>query len=121
MSNEFANLISKATEEANKAGDKWIAEHTKPVWNVVNEYSGEVVGQLLDVCGFGYVRITDKRTSFAKYLKKVQRNGYIGYVDIFHKHRCRQELGLNTATATAIYKVLSEAGIKGIEIYSRID
>lgn len=115
---DFDAIMNEAREAANAAGDKWIAEHTKPAYAVMQ--GNQVVDTLLDVCGFGFVQVTDKRTSFAKYLKKVQ-NGYNETIQLNHKHRGRQEWSLNEVTAYAIAGVLRSHGIKGISVYSRID
>ena len=115
----FSKILKEATESANKAGDKWIEEHTKPVWSVVDNF-GKNVGTLLDVCGFGFVQIKDKRTSFSKYIKDIQ-NGYDNSIQLNHKYRGRQEWSLNEATAYAIYNTLKSHGIKGLSVYSRID
>jgi hypothetical protein len=120
----FGHLIYQATKAANDAGDVWIDSHTKPVWNVIDDFTGERVGQLLDVCGFAYVQVKDKRTAFAKWLKTVQTSwdgGYNSVVRINSKYDRRQELGLKEVCAEAAYKVLTDAGIKGLEVYSRID
>lgn len=115
---DFDAILKEATEAANAAGDKWVAEHTEPAYAVMN--GNQCVGKLLDVCGFGFVQINDKRTAFAKYIKDIQ-NGYTTSVSLRHKYKGRQEWGLNEATAYAILRVLQSHGIKGVSVYSRID
>jgi hypothetical protein len=117
---EFANILQEAKEAANVAGDAWFKAHTKPIWSVVDDFTGKEVGQLLDVCGFGFVQINDRRTSFAKYIKKAQ-DGYDSTLQINHKYSGRQEWSLNEATAYAILGVLNKHGITGVSVYSRID
>lgn len=125
MSDLFDKIMKEATQAANEAGDKWVAEHTKPTIAIYNadlfgNPVGKCVGQLLDVCGFAHVSIKDKRTSFAKYIKKIQ-DGYDGFVSVHHKYRGRQEWGLNEECARAALKVFNSYGIKGLNLYSRID
>lgn len=127
---KFEKIIVDATKAAKEAGDKWIAEHTKPVFAVYNadlitgKAYGKCLGTMLDCCGFASILVKDKRTAFAKWLKTVQPSwdgGYNGAVRINDKHSGRQEWSLNEARMYAAYKVLTDAGIKGIEVYSRID
>lgn len=115
---DFVKVLDACVVAANEAGDKWVAEHTQPAFAVME--GNRCVGKLLDVCGFGFVQINDKRTAFAKFIKKFQ-NGYDNAVSINHKYRSRQEWGLNETTAYAIQKVLIDNGIKGTSVYSRID
>lgn len=124
--NMFDELIVKATEAAVEAGDKWVEEHTKPMFAVykadvlTGKQYGSCLGTMLDVCGMAHIRITDKRTAFSKYIKKIQ-DGYNGAIFLKHKHSGRQEWGLNEACAYAAAKVFMDAGIKGIYVYSNID
>lgn len=118
MSNDYSNILLEATKAANEAGDAWVAAHTRPAFAVMD--GNRCVGQLLDVCGFGYVQVDDKRTGFAKWLKKVQ-DGYNSVVRLNTKYRMRQELGLNEATAYAACAVFQKYGVKGVSVYSRID
>jgi hypothetical protein len=127
---QFDALIKMATNAANDAGDKWLETHKTPVWAVYNTNGlsdkpvGKCLGTMLDVCGFSHISVKDKRTAFAKYLKKIQISwngeGYNGYITLHTVHR-RQELGLNTAMSYAAIQIFEKAGIKGLEVYSRID
>jgi hypothetical protein len=124
--NGFDDVIAQATKAAEEAGQKWVDEHTKPVFAVYNadvltgKQYGPCLGTMLDVCGMVHIRITDKRTAFSKYIKKIQ-NGYNGAIFLKHKYSGRQEWGLNEACAYAAAKVFTLAGIKGIYVYSNID
>ena len=117
----FKAILAEAAVAANAAGDAWMAEATKrgPAFNVINN-NGRVVGQLLDVCGIVYLRCTDKRTTFGKWVAK--QNGRGGaYVTIPHKYRMRQEMGLLEACEGAALKVLNDNGIQKVMLYSNID
>ena len=122
----FTKLIAQATEAANRAGDEWMAQAT-PKFRVVEradplDDNSPVVrdfGTMLDVCGIVFLKCTDKRTAFAKWLKTVHKDA--DFVRIPHKYTRRQEWGLGEACEGAALKVLTDAGIKGIEFYSRID
>jgi hypothetical protein len=76
---------------------------------------------MLDVCGIVYIQVRDKRTSFAKYLKEIQRNGWNNTVEVHHKYFGRQEWGLGEACYGAALKFLQNAGIKGLSLWSNID
>jgi hypothetical protein len=113
-------LLALATEAGNKAGDLWLSKATTK-FIVRDGFTGKSCGTLLDLCGNAWVRITDKRTKFAKEAKKL---GYAptssGSIFFPYKHR-RQEMGLNEAMTEASFKVLKENGVNGITVYSYID
>lgn len=119
----FEELLLKATEAAVKAGEAWVEAHKTPQWVVVDELTGMPVGTMLDVCGFGSIELKDRRTKFAKWLarKEGRRVSQIYGVYLRHKFSGRQEWSLNEDTARAGLKVLTDAGIKGLRFYSRID
>lgn len=125
MKTNFEVIMREAVIAANEAGDKWVAEHTRPAFAVYNtnvltgKPVGECLGTMLDVCGFGFVEITDRRTAFAKFIKKTY--GSNRSVPIRHKYSGRQEWSLNESTAYAVLGVLNKHGIKGCSVYSRID
>jgi hypothetical protein len=115
---KYRLIVDEAVKAANEAGDKWIAEHTKPAFAVMD--GNKQVGTMLDVCGFAYVDITDKRPKFVKWL--IQYQDYAGCVHLNHKYRSRQEMGLNEATAEAMLEVFRKHGVeKGFRFFSRID
>jgi hypothetical protein len=127
----FEAVIRAAVKAADKAGDEWMEAATKrgPAFRVVQranplDDSSPIVkdfGGMLDVCGIVYVQITDKRTAFAKWMKSQNPHGHNHSVRVPHKYRMRQEMGLMEACETAALGVLRDAGIKGVELYSRID
>lgn len=123
---DFAAIMKEATQAASDAADKWVSEHTKPIYEVRNadvitgKPYGPVLGQMLDLCGIAFVKIDDKRTSFSKYVAKIQ-NGYNNAVHFGGNHSRRQEWGLNEARAYAALGVLTKHGIKGVSVWSRID
>jgi len=118
--------MEEANMAAEAAGDKWVVEHTEPVYAVYNadvitgKAYGKSLGTMLDVCGIAYVQITDKRTGFAKYIKKIQ-NGYNNAVHLNSKYSGRQEWGLREACSYAALNVLDSHGIKGVSVWSHID
>lgn len=114
----FGELLEAATKAANEAGDLWMKEHTKPAFAVMA--GNTVVGTMLDVCGFVYLEIKDKRSAFYKWGKEKQGWAH-SHIGLNHKYSSRQEMGLKEACCYAAYKVLSDAGIKNLRVFSRID
>ena len=114
----YEAIIKEATAAANRAGAEWMA-NAKPKFNVID--NGRVVGTMLDVCGIVYLKITEKRTAFAKWVKKTSPHGYNTFVTIPHSYRMRQEMGLGEACEGAALKVLEANGINGVRLYSNID
>lgn len=121
----FQILLDKAVHEANLAGDKWVAEHTKPT---VVFYAADLAGNpinnerdyALDVCGGAYIELSDKRTKFAKFIKSLESR-HAWSVSINHKYRGRQEMGLNEACIKAAFDTLKAFGVTGIRFKSYID
>lgn len=116
----FQTIMKDAENAANLAGDAWMAT-AKPAWVVVDS-QGKNLGYapMLDVCGIVYIRVVDKRTSFAKWLA-TRQDGYNNIVLMNHKYKHRQEKSLGEACCRAAIEVMTANGIKGISLYSRID
>lgn len=117
----YLSIVDEATTAANQAGDEWMAaaQARGPTIAVVGR--GEIVGTLLDVCGIVYIRITDRRTAFARWLKKQNPDHRLYSFHIRHKYEMRQEMGLGEACYGAALKVLRSHGIEGVELYARAD
>jgi hypothetical protein len=125
----FAKIVKLATKAANEAGDSWCASHTQPVHVIIEEIGpnrGKPVATMLDLCGFSWIVMTDKRTAFAKWVKNVfykdaplMQNS--NFLHLPHKYRDRQEIGLREACSLAAIDVLVQHGIKHIRHESRID
>jgi hypothetical protein len=115
----FSSIIKEATKAANEAGDQWMAEHSRPAYEVLDK-RGRVIGQMLDVCGFAWIIIKDRRTSFAKWAEKTGIASH-DFLHIAHKYKMRQELGLAEACGKAALQVLVNHEIKGLYFESRID
>ncbi len=120
-------MMSEAVKAANVAGDQWLST-AKPKFNVVQranplDDNSPIIkdyGPMLDVCGHVFIHITDHRTGFSKWITKRQK-GYNTSVMVPHKYKMRQEMGLLEACEGAALKVFTNYGIKGIQIYARID
>jgi len=113
----YLAIMNRAREAANTAGDAWMKAHTQPAYIVTD--NGRPVGAMLDLCGFAYVKLTDKRNGFAKWCKA---NGFGDhFIHFNHKYECRQEWGLKEACVDAALKVLREEGITKVTMYSRVD
>lgn len=111
---DFDALVQRAVEAANEAGDQWMA-CAQPAYAVMD--GNRMVGTMLDVCAIVYIRVTDKRTRFAKWLAKKDNQRNI----LKHKYSFRQEMGLLEASYGAMLKVLEDGGVTGLSLYSRID
>ncbi len=111
----FEQAILEATEAANLAGDQWFLDKGFIPGEI--KYCG-----MLDLCGGAYINLRDRRTTFAKWLKKKSQNNQVWSVGIDHKYRGRQEMGLNETTIRAAIEVLqNKFGITGIAMKSYID
>ena len=112
-------MLTEATEAANAAGTKWLAE-AKPKYAV---FSTDLFGRrtspdtdyLLDLCGGAYLTFRDKRSSAYKAFKKAGeiRSEYSATIDIDHKFRGRQEHGLAVVCMQAAKEVLERHGLSG--------
>lgn len=116
-------ILNDARKAANTAGDKWMAEHTKPAFVVVDDFTGQRRGTLLDLCGNAHVVPSDKRSAFYKALKKFELidDRYSSTVPILHDYRYRQEYGLQLACARAAINRLNEHNIYAVKIWDYID
>lgn len=114
-------LLEMCVEAADKAGDKWCAEHTQPMYVVKDHFTQNVVGTMLDVCGFSYIYTKLRKNS--KIFKELERLGVTGCsknIRIRHKYYMRQELGLLDACNYAAVAVLKKYGID-CYVESRVD
>lgn len=121
-------LVAVATKAANEAGDRWMAA-AKPKYVV---YQSDLTGRklpgateeyMLDVCGNAHVQFKDKRFAIYKNFVKagcVRKTGN-AVIEIQHKYRYRQEMGLQVACAEAAKAKLEELGVTGLRIWSYID
>lgn len=111
-------VLSKATEAANAAGDEWM-KNAAPKYVVTDGSS--ISGIMLDVCGNAHVRFYDKRK---KWFREFDKAGFVSTVDVLsipHKFRYRQEYGLQMACAEAAANSLRDQGVDGIRIWSYVD
>lgn len=126
LDKDFENAIAKATEAGNQAGEKWLNERIAGKYTLVGnrlvDKNGVVVNPMLDVCGGAYVELKDKRTKFAKWLKRISNQPQIWSVPVNHKFGGWQDMGLKEAIIGAAYDVLTkEFGIEGLRFKSYID
>jgi len=85
------DLILRATQAANTAGDEWM-KNAKVRFAVMD--GEQVVGQLLDVCGNAHVRFTDKRT---KEYKAFKNAGHTSITDVLYTFLTNTNTVKNTA------------------------
>lgn len=123
---DFQEMIDKATEAGNIAGTQWLEERIagkyKLEGNHLVDMNGNRVNPILDSCGGAYIELKDRRTVFAKWLKKKENGNRVWSVDINHKFRGWQDMGLREAVIYAAYKVLTkDFGLTGLSYRSYID
>lgn len=119
--NDFTNQFQRAIAAAQKAGDEWLAKHQKPAYVVRDGFTKQVVGTMLDVCGYGYVT-TKRSTSFGKWcIANGKMHGR--WIDFgrYTTHSGNQAMGLNTAMANAALKSLEADGVVGLGYYEWVD
>ena len=127
----YEEILQQMTIEGNKAGDTWMASHTEPAY-IVHESNifgqrGKAVGTMLDVCGFAFLEITDKRKSFPRYYisrcdYEAKNKTHTSSIRVIHKYQGRQEMGLSEAIVTAAYNILKKYSVAdGIIFKSYID
>lgn len=120
----FADVFEKANKAADEAGAAQYAKLVAagPKWVVTDELQGgKPIDTMLDLCGFGWVILKDKRHPFHKWLKKNQGSRYSGYaVPIYSEWKRRQEVSINEAMAEAAAKVYNENDIP-CYVESRLD
>lgn len=116
-------ILEKARVAADEAGDKWLAENTKPRFAVYNadllgRPTSGVIGTMLDNCGGAYIACRDKRSRFFRYMTEREKAAQAGihdtrffrlyFISVNHKNRMRQEHGLHKAAAAAYLEVLKQ-------------
>lgn len=120
----YEEVLAEMNEAADKASKEWLVRAI-PSWNVVDGYTGEVVGTMLDVCGGAYLKITDGRKSFCKYVKArtaKQGSNYCASIPVVYQLRCRQEQGLAESAITAAFQVLKKFSLAdGVSFHSYTD
>jgi hypothetical protein len=117
-------LFTEATEAANKAGAEWMNQHTNPAFVIVDEFTGQPQGTMLDICGNAHVVSSDKRSGFFRALKKfkfVDERNYCRTLPIVHNYSYRQEYSLQLACARAALKVLQDNGVTSVKIWDYVD
>ena len=127
MDTVFKEALIKATEAGNAAGEEWLNERLAGTrfyyinGQIVNN-RGERENPVLDSCGGAYIELKDKRTKFAKYLKRESHQQQLWSVPIAHKFGGWQDMGLKEAVMYAAYKVLTKQyGLTGLSYVSYID
>lgn len=111
-------LMQKATEAANTAGDEWM-QNARVQFVVADGNS--VVGSLLDVCGNSHIKFADRRT---KAYKAFKQEGFVhttGTIHVPHKYVHRQEYGLHQACTAAAMQVLLGHGVEKLKLWSYVD
>jgi hypothetical protein len=116
----YSQIMKEATKAANDAGKAWLAS-AEPMY-IVTSPSGTDLGYppMLDVCGFVWIEVTDRRSSFARWLAK-QQQGDSSRAIVPHHYRGRQEMGLKEACERAALDVFTSHFIGNLRIFSRID
>lgn len=139
---EFDQILAEAEKAASAAAKEWLDAAIKrgPAFTVhqgslFGGAPGPTVGALLDLCGGGYIKITDGRKKFARYLLDMKKHEYeqrtgrkpsarcIGkYWSVHHELSMRQEMGLAEAALRAFFTVMKNHGVsEGMYVHTYID
>lgn len=111
----YEEIISEAQEAGNKAAKCWFDSSTQT----------RPATALLGDCGLAFIKIKDRRVSFAKYY--IKREMYnteqqMDYIYIPHDHSGRLEIGPKDAAMRAAMNVFSKYHVeKGLEVKVFID
>lgn len=113
-------IVQEAIEAANAAGDEWMTK-AYPRYTVLDSNSIPF-GVMLDLCGNAHLVFSDRRSSaYKKFLKEgLVRNSGNYVIEIRHKHKHRQEHGLQLACIQAAKKVFIKYEIN-VTVWSYID
>ena len=124
----YEEVWVEAIAAAEQAGAEWMA-NARPKFRVVergnplddNSPITKDYGTMLDVCGFAYIELRDKRNKFVKWLRSTGRASDFS-VRIHTSWSPRQELGLAEATKGAALAVFRKHDLSsGLSFSSRID
>lgn len=130
------DMVKDVVKECRLAGIKASNEQLAKLmgegvkWTVRDGFTGKVVGGMLDVCGFAWLKISAQQ-GFYRVAKKVAQDNSLrftcgkdypkgGRFNVYDTNR-RQEMSVNEASARAIADVLISHGVKGVYVQSRID
>jgi hypothetical protein len=121
---DVKRIIELAIENANAAGDLWLA-NAKPHYEF---YASDLAGNrlsestyMLDLCGGAFIEFRDARKKAFKQFEKAGMIRYGSTIDIHHKFRGRQEHGLHLACMEAAKDVLVTYGITDVRVKDYID
>lgn len=122
----FEEVLVEMVEAADAASKDWLKKATErgPAYAVYDH--GIPVGTMLDNCGGAYLKITDGRKSFCRYVKarqaSVEGRGQCFSIPVRYPLQCRQEMGLAEAAITAAFGVLKKFSLsEGVAFHSYID
>jgi hypothetical protein len=124
MELDVKHIINLAVENANMAGDLWLA-NAKPRYEVyASDLNGKRLSEstyMLDLCGGAYVEFRDARKKAFKQFEKAGMIRHGSTINIHHKFRGRQEHGLHLACMEAAKDVLVTYGITDVRVRDYID
>jgi hypothetical protein len=129
-------IIKEAREAGRIAAQKQLETLMKagPQWNVVDGFTGNLAGQMLDVCGGAWINIDAKQSFYRAASKMTKEHSNIqrwrfhcgrayrggGMISIYDSSS-RQEMSINESVAKAQMDVLVSYGVKVNGIHSYID
>jgi hypothetical protein len=117
----YPAIMREAVEAANAAGDVWWNQRCAVQPYNPNTCTGMKVGPL-DLCGFAFIEINDKRTKFVKWYMKQNPREHGHFMHIPHKFDTRQDMGLREVCMMAALEVFRKHDVaKGLSFYSRVD
>lgn len=123
LMNTPQEIINAARKAADAAGDKWMTDALSkgPKYSIVDSFTNQHLGTMLDSCGNAHLQFKDKRTANYKAFKKANLTRSSGVICIGDKFQSYQEYGLHMACATAAKAIFLQYGILDIRIFEYID
>lgn len=106
MSDQFFNAtFAKAVEDANRAGEEWLARHDKPMFSVADLESGKSI-PVYGKIGHAWISWPKTTSQFHKWLMENVYDGGKKVVPIPHRYADRLEGELLLACEKAAYETL---------------
>ena len=124
------DVVLECRQAGKEAGSAQLAKLQGKGAAWVVKSGNEVVGTMLDVCGFAWCKIS-AQSGFYRKAKKVAQDRHLrfscgkaypkgGRFSVYDMNM-RQEMSVNEAAASAVAEVLKSHGVPGVYMASRID
>lgn len=105
----LASIFRQATEAANEAGDKWVAEHPAVQFVITDPDTKTSIGVHGEI-GKAWITWPQKGNTFYKWLSREMYDGQRKEIRIPHRYTARLEGDLQLACERAAYEVFIGSG-----------